>query len=440
MPFPLLALPVMPAWAHQLAGILPLTALIEFIDVAMKLHTFELYGSVPLWNWPITPAGARLLLSTENTSDACCLDRSNRCEMSLHCIDGRHGDWYPSSAPTTTRLCVSTCKVDVIVRNKSQNISDERGRKQRLEFFSIALSQPVARSATVSQPYVAAKRALWLACSLRYLLLSTLGWLCWVGAAALSLTAGLYVAATYLTLMPVTGYIVSFTHGGKPRRLLDVRPCNFTRVVIATSSLNAPEWWAFYGGSSYLNSLLNKPLYRAHDRTVSPLLRVATRGVVISQWAVAVVSCAQQDGNALVIAFWLFICAITSAYIYPPEKCVVDWLRHNNLVIRRIQTTFSSRRAMLSALVYLNPDTRERRLGWINPILADGQDRREWESALMGLIETGSCVDPRSKTQYWWKFIEEGLDIGRRIEILLHQNMGNNDGGTNITTSGSTPC
>lgn len=38
---------------------------------------------------------------------------------------------------------------------------------------------------------------------------------------------------------------------------------------------------------------------------------------------------------------------------------------------------------MLSALVYLNPDSKERCTKWIDPILADAQDRREWEAAIL---------------------------------------------------------
>jgi hypothetical protein len=59
---PLIVSPHLPAWAQQLAGLVPLSALIEFIDIGMKLHLFELAGSVALWNWPVTPAGAKLLL------------------------------------------------------------------------------------------------------------------------------------------------------------------------------------------------------------------------------------------------------------------------------------------------------------------------------------------------------------------------------------------
>ena len=67
--------PSLAVWLQQLAGILPLTALIDFTDLSVKLHAFELSGAVPFWNWAITPAGARLLLSSQDTTYTCCLDQ-----------------------------------------------------------------------------------------------------------------------------------------------------------------------------------------------------------------------------------------------------------------------------------------------------------------------------------------------------------------------------
>jgi hypothetical protein len=63
MPLAAISLPSLSVLLQQLAGILPLSAFIEFIDIATKVHLFKLNGSVALWNWPVTPPGARLLLS-----------------------------------------------------------------------------------------------------------------------------------------------------------------------------------------------------------------------------------------------------------------------------------------------------------------------------------------------------------------------------------------
>ncbi|KAK1718249.1 hypothetical protein BDP67DRAFT_504976 [Colletotrichum lupini] len=83
-------LPNSPPWAQQLVGILPLTALIESIEEAAKLHVFELSGLTPAWCWPISPKGARLLLSTDDTTNACCLDRPGAVHT-LHCMDTKFG-------------------------------------------------------------------------------------------------------------------------------------------------------------------------------------------------------------------------------------------------------------------------------------------------------------------------------------------------------------
>ncbi len=129
--------PVLSPWQQQLAGLLPLSSLIEFIDLTTKLHIFQLNGSVPLWNWPVTPIGARLLLSNEDNSTACCLDHSDGSAV-LHCIDGRYGDWYPCSTPSTTRLCISAQKANAMIRNLSPNMADAKARRQKLDIIYLA--------------------------------------------------------------------------------------------------------------------------------------------------------------------------------------------------------------------------------------------------------------------------------------------------------------
>jgi hypothetical protein len=382
--------PSLPIWLQQLAGILPLTALIEFIDLATKLHTFELSGAVSLWNWPITPAGARLLLSSRENIDACCLDHIENCTI-LHCIDGRYGDNYPSSTPTTTRLCVSTREVATRVENESPNMKAEGGRKQKLEVVLLTQLQPTVLSNLTAQldseqepPFLRRYVRGLGDRSVRYRIVAAVGWACWMGATIVSFMAGLYVAGVYLLLMPLTGLLVRVTHGGTPRHLLDERLSDFMRMVVATSSMNGSDWWAFYGGSYTVNSLLNKPLYRVSVTPIPTVIKILLRVLIGGQWVLAVGSCALQDWNALVISIWLAFCVLVSTYAYPPESSVQDWLRYScNILVERIQAEFSTRRSMLSAMIYLNPDSSERRTKWIDPILADAADRREWESAVL---------------------------------------------------------
>ena len=216
-------------------GILPLSALIEFIDVATKLHVFELNGSVPLWSWPVTPAGARLLLSTEDTSNACCLDRPTR-SVDLHCIDGRYGNCYPSCISTTLRLYMSAQKPDITVENTSSNMADKGLRKQSLDVFIVCDQDPVPSKWSHLRLSRTLNTVLSGKCP-KYWLLSGVGWLSLIGITVISLLAGLYIASVFL-----------------------IHP--WARLVLVNSSFNGSEWSAFYGRSSTLNALLNKPLFR----------------------------------------------------------------------------------------------------------------------------------------------------------------------------------
>jgi len=73
---------------------------------------------------------------------------------------------------------------------------------------------------------------------------------------------------------------------------------------------------------------------------------------------------------------------------------------------------------MLTAMVYLNPDSKEQRTQWIDPILAPSTDRKEWESALFALMATEKCND-ETMEKYWWKYIQEGVEMGQKIESFL---------------------
>lgn len=408
---PLLALPQLPEWVQQLAHILPLAVFIELIDVSLKFHVFELNGLVPLWNWPITPKDARLLLSNKDNTTACCLDKVDSCGSPLQCIDGRHGDCYQSNASTTVRLCVSTLPVEQRIGNGSRHLLQGEARIQRLDFLHVTTIQTSSGSRV--------RKALFGQQSIRYCIVSSFGWLLWIAVLCFSFLAGLYVAAAYVILMPLSGVVAFLTHGGEPRTL-DTRASEFRRLTLVADSLNATDWWGFYGGNRALSSLLRRPLYREAGLALSRPVRLIMRIMVLGQWVLAIVACTKQDWNALVVSFWVFWCALASEYGYSPKHSIKNWLKYScNVRIRRVQATFSSRKAMLGALVYLNPDTMGRRLQWLNHIFEDGPDRREWETALLDFIETGSCNDDALRDKQCWSWIEEGVEMGRRIANAL---------------------
>ena len=393
----------MPIYIQQLAGVLPLTALVEFIDLPTKLHGFHLTGRVQLWNWAITPAGARLLLQTRDNENACCLDSFDR-SATLHCIDGRFGDMYPSSTPTTTRLWLGSLGSAIGVPNTHPRMLQDNIRKQKLDVIVILQNEDDA----ARRGDTAARLPFWRKLletgwrPLRFRLLSLGGWLLWCTAVAASVASGLYVAAAYLVLLPLTGLAVTYTHGGPPRKLLDERMTEYKRVVVATNSLNGSDWWLFYGGSPIVNSLLNKPLNRAggsssssnnnSSTTRSQFIVALLQLCIVSQWGLAVGSCALQDWNAIIVSAWLAFCACSSAYLYPARQCVRDWLELDcNIRVQKITAEFSSRRSMLGAMVYLNPDTKTSpaSTSWMNPILSPCDERTRWETALLKYIDDG---------------------------------------------------
>ena len=386
-------LPRLPAWLQQLSGILPLSALVDFIDVATKLHIFELNGSVPLWNWPVTPIGARLLLSKqEDVDNVCCLDTIGR-SPTLHCIDGRNGDSYPGSTPATTRFYLSTPRSSIWLSNGAVSTKAAWARKQTLKIVCVRRLDGAHASPKKGGFPDWLCRARFLAsieASPRYKLVSMFGWVIWLAMIFVSVIAGLYTALAYLFLMPLTGLIIKFTHGSPPRKLLDERTSPFTRLVVATDSINGADWMAFYGNHYVINALLNRPLNRIATTSAPRALQICLRCLIGGQWTLALGSCALQDWNALFISFWIITCACISSYGYSPEQSVRDWLERScYLAIDCISAEFSSRRSMLSALVYLNPETEDGHTEWIDPIMKGCKERREWESALLSYVSSG---------------------------------------------------
>lgn len=437
----MLSLPGLSPWQQQLAGNLPLLSLIEFIDMRSKLHVLELSGSISFWNWPITPAGGRLLLSARDEVGACYLDQAG-CGVNLTCIDGRYGDQYHSASSATVRLCVSQRITDVSVTNDSGNVRRAGARKQKLNVIQILRQGRlnVPRTRQEGRSFRKTIKGLWEAYAVKYWIVSAVGWLCWTTMTVLCLAASLHLAIAYLLLMPLTGMLAHIALGGAPRQLLNSENTPYQRLVVAAENLNGVDWLAFYGQSITVNSLLNRPLYRNGNRKCLVVRRHLLRIAILSQWVTALGSTCLQDWNALVISFWIAFCACISTYAYTPEESAQDWLRLNcGIVIQKISAEFSSRRSMLSCLVYLNPDKNQVSSSeWINPILAPCRDRTDWETNLQLYMETGNpfaifCFEDSTLTvmdvgdgsdevkagRYWWTYIVEGVDMGKRIEKAL---------------------
>ncbi|ORY05584.1 hypothetical protein BCR34DRAFT_632964 [Clohesyomyces aquaticus] len=403
----LLHLPELQMWGQQLANILPLAALLEFVDVEKKLHMLELSGFCPMWNWPLTPVGARLLLSDQDTTDACCLDRDNRVPV-LHCMDGKYGDAYPSSAPATLRLIISGTRVHKKITNRGFDSNGSKTRKQLLELFLV-------QERPAQNHWIRSVGGVYGNASPLYVFVSIFGWSIWVALLFLCAISALYLAIGYLLLMPATAVAVTLRFGSKPRELTSMKqPGNANRFALATNSLNGSEWWAFYGPKIPINGLLNRPLLRGQPPRHDKLGRWLIRLCVVSQWTVAIASCAKQSWDAFAVTLWIAFCAIVMKCLYSSERGAVDWLKYVcGLEIKRVKVPFTSRRSLLGALIRLNPDRET--TGWLDPIISKTHEERKlWEAAVYEYIDS-RVVNEKHCAEYWYPFVLEGVEMGDKI-------------------------
>ncbi len=440
-------------WIAPLAGILPLSALIDFIDIPPQLHFLQLAGAAPLWSWPVTPAASRLLLSPDSGHGApqsCYLDRFGN-SVALLGLDGRYGDRYYVSSPETTRLCIRAYQA-YTVENAHENMKGDDLRLQNLEVVHVfryharRSRSPWVRRISAVFPWVS---------SWRFLTRSAIGWVVWAAMITMSVILETYISLAFLVLMPMTGSVVVLLYGINPRRLLVNGASQFNRLILVTEHENAVDWTIFYGESTIVNSLLNRPLEPVGPKkhaTHTAALRMILRVFIMGQWALALAAAATQDWNAYFICFWIWLCIFVHAYIIPPPGEAREWMKsYAGIQMERYRTVLSSRRALLNTIVALNPDTfaaphgaqkedrtqlYEGAMQWIDPILERGPSRTKWEKATMRAMNEAATqnsaedlgVDMISSTsypsqewkqeyqgEYWSRFILEGIYMAAKI-------------------------
>ncbi|KAI0907409.1 hypothetical protein F4823DRAFT_553607 [Ustulina deusta] len=423
------------SWPQELAGILPLSALIDFLEVSRILHIFELTGAIPLWCWPITPSGSRLLLSEQDASESCCLDRFGM-SMSLTCLDGRYGDLYVMASPETLRLCLQTSK-PTHIQNHHPNMKQPDVRLQTLEVIRVSRAPRKRLPRTRRRKYIAASAA---------------GWVILAGLIATAALARSWIALAFLIIMPLTGSVVYLVHGGRPRRLGAKADSGsrYNRLVVVTRHMNESQWQVYYGESSVVNSLLNWPLRSEplSSKRTRAWLRMLLRVLILGQWAAAIGAAAVKDWNAYLITIWIVICIFSHTFAFSGKRSVKSWLRHfADIEMERFTTQLSSRRALLNTIIALNPDTfsidrngKENldkfdsgSLLWMDPILKAGPERSMWEEATRQAMveernleaettESESGVDQIHPNwekvfgdRYWCKYIPEGMTMASMI-------------------------
>ncbi|KAI1206346.1 uncharacterized protein F4807DRAFT_236774 [Annulohypoxylon truncatum] len=429
------------SWVSELAGILPLSALIEFIDIPPKLHIYQLAGSAALWNSPITPAGSRLLLSDDNfLQPHCYLDRYGN-SINLLGLDGRYGSRYYVSSPETIRLCIQAHRARVI-ENSHENIRGDDLRLQNLDIIHVSRLQPrehqVPKLTRFGHVFPR---------SPRMRLAHLLGWIVLLAMIVMSVILRTYLSFTFLILMPVTGGVLFALHGSNPRGLLVHKATRWNRLILVAEHENTTDWVAFYGEATILNSLINRPLkpLGSVQKPASYIsLRVALRVLILGQWALALGAAATKDWNAYFITFWISFCIFMQAYVMPPERGAKEWMKsYAGIRIERYHTQLSSRRALLNTIIALNPDSFSLRPGtqqedrsrfsseamkWIDPILGVTSGRERWEEATLKAMnhavkdegQEGKSSraewEEEYKKDFWAPFIMEGIYMADKIK------------------------
>ncbi|KAK2462364.1 hypothetical protein APHAL10511_005670 [Amanita phalloides] len=404
----------------RLAGLLPLSPLIDFTDVVKMLHFYELSGCNIAWNWPITPVGARLLLNrcTSDENEACLLDGSGR-SPSLQCIDMRWGDHYTCANGYTVRNCIKHAlpAPSNFVPEKAETVF----RPQKLNVVRIFHGRSLAGDPDAENGYVRTYPT-----GLKVFVIQVGGWVVWLAAVVFSILCACPIAFAYIALLAVTGLFVRTIFGHLPR-LLSARNSkddSWRRAVVVTEHMNETEWTIFIGDSKLVDSLLNKPLLPTKPnglRKVATLegvslLRLLLKLIIATQWGLLIAASVLQNWDAILIAVALMFCACVTTFVFRPEVSLESWLRSNEVGLEKLTVTFSGRRAMLSAMVAINPDSEP--TGWIDPILKTSGDRSPWERALKEWMWEG--IEPKGP-MWWTAAIKEGAQKAASVNGWLLQ-------------------
>ncbi|KAF7540971.1 hypothetical protein G7054_g904 [Neopestalotiopsis clavispora] len=419
-------------WIRELAGILPLSALFDFLDMARILHLFQLSGAIPIWCWPVAPSGSRLLLDSPKEDGYCCLDRFENQGTPV-CIDGRYGDEYFTPNPETVQLSVNVANPEK-VSNLHENMKRNDNRLQNLEIVCVN-RQPLQN-----------KRRWQYMCSI------SSGWILLTLLVVAGIILERWLVVAYLTTVFMTGAVVSLLYGRQPRKLANhERGSSYTRLIVVAKHMNEKNWQVFVGESSIVNALLNKPLESdakipRSSTTLQKILYVLLQGLILAQWGAAVGSAVMKSWDAFAISFWVVFCIFSHNCFFSSERIGEIWLAESaGISIRRYETQLSTRRALLNTIMALNPDTfakgqqtleefDKQALKWIDPILKESVDRDSWqEASRLALIERNNagqtlCGEGSSSMthaispwqdvyghHYWCKYIPEGIDMAIKI-------------------------
>ena len=234
--------------------------------------------------------------------------------------------------------------------------------------------------------------------STKWLVVLLVGWAIWIAAIIISVICAIPLALAYLLMLLATGFCVCHAFGHNPCPLLVDQIGEdgkyWRHSVVVTNHLNEIDWAIYIGHSRLVNAILNKPLLcKSGDRTKPGMhpskhissFKLLLRVLIAGQWGLILAVSALQNWDTIFISAAIILCACTSTFIFHTSDSVTSWLRSNHVGLEKMSVTFSGRRAMLSAMVAINPDCKcdgSLYTDWIDFILKPSVNRTEMEQLL----------------------------------------------------------
>ena len=418
----LINLPKLSGIPANVTGILPLSALIDFTDPEQILHFYQLSGRGMMWNWVITPACARLLVSHDGTR-TCYLDQGSAASP-LFCLDGRWGDCYPCSNPSTIRACMG-----VAVKKKHPDSQPKPSHQKSNTPKSKPIRPQRLRIIQVSRAESKKGNPVW------YKATVLVSGFVFLAALVTTILTELYKATLYLIVVLATGIVIRSSYGHCARLITKQEGPSYERLVVVADNFNEDDWTAFIGPNVLLNPLLNRPLQQIDPPKRRRLRRIQRLVYVLVafQWILTIVVSGYQDWNAFVVFAWIALCALTSSFLYSEHFSTKSWLDSNELHLERVDVKLSSQRLMLSLLVALNPDTFKPNfsgLKWIDHLLAPSDDdRKKWQTALLGCLEVNGWNEKIEACNEKMKACTEKIEACNKNMACNEKMMACNDSG-----------
>ncbi|KAI1090944.1 hypothetical protein F5B19DRAFT_460945, partial [Rostrohypoxylon terebratum] len=347
---------------------------------------------------------------------------------------------YNAASPKTLQLCLETSP-RTEVDNDHPNMLEDNPRPQNLTVVHVSRLDGAGKSRS--------SRILSSA--------SIFGWILLLGLTVAMIILKCYISVAFLLIMPATGVSIYITRGGDKPTLRVTCGSNYNRLVVAALHMNETDWLAFYGETTLVNALLNRPLrVKRFSRANRWVFSISLRILVLGQWSLAIGAASTQSWDAYIITFWILLCILSNLFVFSTHRCCGNWLEKSaGFRLKRIEAKLSSRRALLNTLVALNPDTVPydpttmqdihdgpfpSSLTWMDPILKTCAQRTMWEEATWMAMTTKrdekkhankdgdsnkSGTEKPSWSEnyiqhYWCKYIPEGIIMADKIKKAGH--------------------